>query len=261
MTNLSPKPKRLPGYPSVYPVKKEVQPRPRGAQGPHRASTTNHRVTAQKVCSSSAVVARQVSCSARLGPSLGVREAGYDNGRGKGDHRHFQGAETAYAFTSVEQLVADFWSDVRLVPCQMSDAKITVGGATEKEAVCERLARHDRGRLIYAFMTASILFKSPLATLSTPRKVLLNRRISGVFCSVLMNEIVLPASHPFAGIAEKLNRSNENIRNLEAEIAGFFENSEYPLLSNDNKQLILEAVEYHRKHPIPPRNLLKFAAQ
>jgi hypothetical protein len=24
------------------------------------------------------------------------------------DHRHFQGAETAYAFTSVEQLVADF---------------------------------------------------------------------------------------------------------------------------------------------------------
>ena len=43
----------------------------------------------------------------------GVRIVGYDNERGKGDHRHFQGAETAYAFTSVEQLVADFWSDVR----------------------------------------------------------------------------------------------------------------------------------------------------
>ncbi len=42
-----------------------------------------------------------------------VREVGYDNERGKGDHRHFQGAETAYVFTSVEQLVADFWSDVR----------------------------------------------------------------------------------------------------------------------------------------------------
>jgi hypothetical protein len=38
---------------------------------------------------------------------------GYDNERGKGDHRHFRGAETAYAFTSVEKLVADFWSDVR----------------------------------------------------------------------------------------------------------------------------------------------------
>lgn len=42
-------------------------------------------------------------------------------------------------FTSVDQLVADFWSDVRPLRCQMSDAKITVGGATEKEAVCERL--------------------------------------------------------------------------------------------------------------------------
>jgi len=43
----------------------------------------------------------------------GVREVGYDNERGKGDHRHFQGAETAYACTSVEQLMADFWPDVR----------------------------------------------------------------------------------------------------------------------------------------------------
>jgi hypothetical protein len=41
----------------------------------------------------------------------GVREVGYDNERGKGDHRHFRGVETAYAFTTVEQLVADFWSD------------------------------------------------------------------------------------------------------------------------------------------------------
>jgi hypothetical protein len=43
----------------------------------------------------------------------GIREVGYDNERGKGDHWHFGGAETAYAFTSVEKLVADFWSDVR----------------------------------------------------------------------------------------------------------------------------------------------------
>jgi hypothetical protein len=43
----------------------------------------------------------------------GVREVGYDNERGKGDHRHFQGVETAYAFSTVERLVADFWSDVR----------------------------------------------------------------------------------------------------------------------------------------------------
>ena len=33
--------------------------------------------------------------------------------RGKGDHRHYQGAETAYVFSTVEQLIADFWADVR----------------------------------------------------------------------------------------------------------------------------------------------------
>src|SRR5256885_4803223 len=65
----------------------------------------------------------------------GIREVGYDNERGKGDHRHFQGAETAYAFTTVEQLMADFWSDVRaLRGDKMSEVKITVGGAMEKDA-------------------------------------------------------------------------------------------------------------------------------
>jgi len=43
----------------------------------------------------------------------GAREIGYDNERGKGDHRHFQGVETAYVFSTVEQLIADFWADVR----------------------------------------------------------------------------------------------------------------------------------------------------
>ncbi len=43
----------------------------------------------------------------------GTRQIGYDNERGKGDHRHFRGAEAAYVFKSVEQLVDDFWSDVR----------------------------------------------------------------------------------------------------------------------------------------------------
>ena len=42
----------------------------------------------------------------------GVREVGYDNERDKGDHRHFQGTETAYVFTSVDRLIEDFWADV-----------------------------------------------------------------------------------------------------------------------------------------------------
>ena len=36
----------------------------------------------------------------------GVRNVGYDTERGKGDHRHFQGIEIAYVFSTVEQLIA-----------------------------------------------------------------------------------------------------------------------------------------------------------
>lgn len=36
----------------------------------------------------------------------------YDNERGKGDHRHWNGTETAYQFTTPQQLVADFLADI-----------------------------------------------------------------------------------------------------------------------------------------------------
>ena len=42
----------------------------------------------------------------------GVRLVGYDNERGKGDHRHLGDRELAYRFQTVEQLLADFWADV-----------------------------------------------------------------------------------------------------------------------------------------------------
>ena len=42
----------------------------------------------------------------------GVRVIGYDNERGKGDHRHFAGVEKPYAFISMAQLVVDFNADV-----------------------------------------------------------------------------------------------------------------------------------------------------
>lgn len=45
----------------------------------------------------------------------GKRLVGYDNEPGKGDHRHVKDREVRYAFSSVEQLVADFLSDVRQV--------------------------------------------------------------------------------------------------------------------------------------------------
>ena len=42
----------------------------------------------------------------------GVSRVCYDNERGKGDHRHLGNREEDYRFTSVEQLLADFQSDV-----------------------------------------------------------------------------------------------------------------------------------------------------
>lgn len=43
----------------------------------------------------------------------GERLVLYDNERPKGDHRHRGDIEESYAFTTVEQLIADFLDDVR----------------------------------------------------------------------------------------------------------------------------------------------------
>ncbi len=45
----------------------------------------------------------------------GERFVGYDNERGKGDHKHIEGRELRYRFTSVEQLIADFLTDVERI--------------------------------------------------------------------------------------------------------------------------------------------------
>ena len=45
----------------------------------------------------------------------GERIVGYDNERGKGDHRHYLGRETRYLFRSIEQTLADFLDDVERV--------------------------------------------------------------------------------------------------------------------------------------------------
>lgn len=42
----------------------------------------------------------------------GSRRVGYDNERGKGDHRHIGEREEAYVFTTVEKLLEDFRRDI-----------------------------------------------------------------------------------------------------------------------------------------------------
>lgn len=43
----------------------------------------------------------------------GKRIVGYDNERGKGDHRHYGPTQEPYTFSSPEKLMADFLADVR----------------------------------------------------------------------------------------------------------------------------------------------------
>jgi len=43
----------------------------------------------------------------------GKRVVGYDNERGKGDHRHFGKSEMLYRFVDEAQLLDDFWRDVK----------------------------------------------------------------------------------------------------------------------------------------------------
>jgi Family of unknown function (DUF6516) len=63
---------------------------------------------AEPVCGS----AHTLKCSLYYGKD-NKRLVGYDNERGKGDHRHIEDGQERYMFTSVEQLIADFLADVR----------------------------------------------------------------------------------------------------------------------------------------------------
>jgi hypothetical protein len=42
----------------------------------------------------------------------GKRMVGYDNERGKGDHKHLGERELRYRFVNEAKLLADFWQDV-----------------------------------------------------------------------------------------------------------------------------------------------------
>lgn len=60
-------------------------------------------------------------------------------------------------------------------------------------------------------------------------------------------------NHPFAGIAEKLGRADENIVNLHNEILAFFETGKYPVIPNPDDEHWQEAVNYHKNLRVPLR--------
>jgi hypothetical protein len=52
----------------------------------------------------------------------GVCVLRYDNELGKGDHRHFRGRESRYAFNGVDELLASFQRDIDRINRENSDA-------------------------------------------------------------------------------------------------------------------------------------------
>jgi hypothetical protein len=59
--------------------------------------------------------------------------------------------------------------------------------------------------------------------------------------------------HPFAGIYEKLNRAEQNIVSLNAEINSFIAKYEYPSIPDDKSDVFQKAMEYYKQVVIPPR--------
>lgn len=44
----------------------------------------------------------------------GERVIGYDNGEGKGDHRHYRETEKPYRFKDIDTVLEDFYKDIEL---------------------------------------------------------------------------------------------------------------------------------------------------
>src|ERR1700679_1551898 len=59
--------------------------------------------------------------------------------------------------------------------------------------------------------------------------------------------------HPFAGIAEKLKRADQNIFSFHTEINLFLKSGNYPIIPHPNDERWQEAVDYHRNKSIPVR--------
>ncbi len=81
-----------------------------------------------------------------------------------------------------------------------------------------------------------------------------NRPYFGQLFIRLTKPVILSAvTNDFTGIRDKLKRANENILNLESEIARFFQEGKYPVLPEHDNKLLLEAIQYHKNRIIPLR--------
>jgi hypothetical protein len=63
----------------------------------------------------------------------------------------------------------------------------------------------------------------------------------------------VPPDHPFASVAVRLQRADENIINLGNEVRRFFQECKYPIMPNLNDKQWEDALNYHRSLLIPKR--------
>ena len=58
---------------------------------------------------------------------------------------------------------------------------------------------------------------------------------------------------PLQAIHERLDRADECLRNLDGEIRVFLDESKYPFVPQDDTEMLLKAVDYHRSRQVPIR--------
>jgi hypothetical protein len=60
-------------------------------------------------------------------------------------------------------------------------------------------------------------------------------------------------NHPLDGVFDRLERTNENILNLEREICAFLENGPHPIIANEEVEAFQEAVDANASRIVPKR--------
>ncbi len=108
----------------------------------------------------------------------GRRVLGYDNERGKGDHRHVGDREEPFAFSSIEDLLAEFRGSRSLAEAEMKK-QVFVGGTLKGAAarVADAWRRAERGEAVETQDNVTFVSWSALASHMTEKRYELLRRL------------------------------------------------------------------------------------
>ena len=83
----------------------------------------------------------------------------FDNETGKGDHKHVGDEEAPYVFTSMAQLVTDFWNEIDAWRSPLSTVTIGISSVDDTKARTLRTFRGKEQGAFIGFTTAELLWK------------------------------------------------------------------------------------------------------